>query len=171
MINESYIQSVFDIMDGKLRYSNVDKKKRGRKPGYQHSPETKQKIADKMRDRVKDEETKEKISKSLRGIPKPLGVRKKISESKKQPKNSIAADLYNQYSGSKKEKDVPMSTAEWLEKCGYSKAQVLRWIRENYDEYNRSDDICSESDMKEGFYKGSPIEEEGFHLEEWRDIY
>jgi hypothetical protein len=171
MMSESYIQSVFDIMDGKLRYSNVDKKKRGRKPGYQHSLETKQKIADKMRDRVKDEETKEKISKSLRGIPKPLGVRKKISESKKQPKNSIAADLLNQYSGARKEKDVPMTTAEWLDRCGYSKASVCDWIRKNYDAFNSSPDICSESDMKEGFYKGSPIEEEGFHLEEWRDMH
>jgi hypothetical protein len=170
-MSESYIQSVFDIMDGKLRYANVDKKKRGRKAGYQHSQETKDKIADKMRDRIKDDETKEKISKSLRGIPKPLGVRKKISESKKQPKNSIAADLLNQYGGYKKEKDVPMTTAEWLDKCGYSKAEVCKWIRDNYDVYNASDDICSESDMKEGFYKGSPIEEEGFHMDDWRDIF
>jgi hypothetical protein len=170
-MSESYIQSVFDIMDGKLRYSNVDKKKRGRKPGYQHSQETKDKIADKMRDRIKDEETKEKISKSLRGIPKPLGVRKKISDSKKQEKNTIAADLLNQYSGAKKEKDVPMTTAEWLDKCGYSRKEICEWIRDNYDDFNSSTDICSESDMKEGFYKGSPIEDDGFHLDDWRDIY
>ena len=170
-MSESYIRDVFDIMDGKLRYSNVDKKKRGRKPGYRHSQETKDKIAEQMRDRIKDDETKEKISRSLRGIPKPLGVRKKISESKKQEKNTIAADLLNQYSGAKKEKDVSMSTAEWLDRCGYNRLEVCKWIRDNYEEFNTSTDICSESDMKEGFYKGSPIEDEGFHLEDWRDLH
>ena len=170
-MSEDYIHSVFDIMDGKLRYSNVGKKKRGRKPGYQHSQATKDKIADKMRDRVKDEETKEKISRSLRGIPKPLGVRKKISESKKQKKNSIAADLMNQYSGVKTERDIPLTTIEWLSRCGHSKSEVCKWIRENYDRFNESDNICSESDLKEGYYKGSPLEEEGFHLDEWRNFY
>jgi hypothetical protein len=167
-MSDSYIKDVFDIIDGKLRYSNVDKKKRGRKPGYRHSQETKDKIAAQMRDRVKDEETKEKISRSLRGIPKPAAVKRKISKSKKQEKNTIAADLFNCYKGDRKEKDIPVSTAEWLDKCGYDRAAALKWIDEHYDEFNKSNDICSESDMKEGFYKGSPIEDEGFLMEDWR---
>jgi hypothetical protein len=169
-MSDSYIREVFDIIDGKLKYSNVDKKKRGRKPGYKHSQETKDKIAEQMRDRVKDPETKEKISRSLRGIPKPLVVRKKISESKKQPKNSIAADLLRCYEGKRKEKDIPVSTAEWLTRCGFDQEEICKWIAENYDEFNKSTDICSESDMKEGFYKGSPIEDEGFLIDDWRDI-
>jgi hypothetical protein len=168
-MSEEYIKRIFDIIDGKVKYANVDNKKRGRKPGYQHSQETKDKIADKMRDRIKDEETKSKISKSLQGVPKPYAVRKKISEKKTQDKNSIAADLLNQYSGARKERDIPIATADYLDKCGYSKSEVCEWIREHYDEFNTSPDICSEVRLKEGFYKGSVIDNDGFMMEDWRE--
>jgi hypothetical protein len=177
-MSEEYIRRLFEIMDGKVSYSNVDQKKRGRKPGYKHSQETKDKIAEQMRDRIKDEETKAKISRSLQGVPKPLPVRRKISRKKRQLKNSIASDFLNQYSGAKKERDVSLPSADYLDKCGYSKAEACTWIKEHYDELNTYEykpfdnecgDICSESRLNEGLYKGSVIDNDGFMSEDWRE--
>jgi len=171
-MSTDYIESLFDIMDGKVTFNNVGKKKRGRKPGYQHSPETKEKIADKMRDRVKTDEVKQKISQSLQGVPKPASTRRKISKSKKQNNpdpHNISSDLLGIYNGSRRERDVPTSTAEYLEKCGYGKEEACAWIKEHAEEFNTFEydafdnedgDICSESRLKEGFYKGSPIEQD-----------
>lgn len=170
-MSTDYIESLFDIMDGKVTYNNVGKKKRGRKPGYRHSPETKEKIANQMRDRVKTEEVKQKISQSLQGVPKPESTRRKISKSKRQNNpnpHNVASDLLNIYSGLR-EKDIPTPTIEFIERSGHSKAEICKWIKDHqdeinsfeYDEYdNEEGDICSESRLKEGFYKGSPIEQD-----------
>ena len=111
-MSDTYLDSFFDILDGKVKYSDYGKKKRGRKPGYKHTKETKEKIAQQMRGRVKDEETKNKISESLRGREKSPETRAKISESKRDPDNTVPGDLLDFYSGSKRERDsrdfVPM---------------------------------------------------------------
>lgn len=133
-MSDDYMQSFFDIMDGKVKYKDLDKKKRGRKPGYKHSKETRDKIADKMKGRVKDEETKEKISKSLLGREKPLETRRKISVSKTH--NSVAGDLLRQYSGVARERDVPTSTHEYLSKCESDKLEICDWIKENFEAIN-----------------------------------
>lgn len=133
-MSDDYMKSFFDIIDGKTKFENLDKKKRGRKPGYKHSRATRDKIADKMRGRVKDDETKDKISKSLLGREKPLETRRKISKSKTH--NSVAGDLLQQYSGISRERDVPTSTHEYLTKLDYNKLEVCQWIKENFDEIN-----------------------------------
>lgn len=167
-MSEDYIKNVFDAIDGRVSYSNLGKKKRGRKPGYSHSLETKKKIANKMRNRIKTEETRSKISSSLTGRAKPEEVRSKISKSK--TKHTVAEDLLNQYSGISKEKDVPTSTVEWLEKCGYKRADVCTWIRDNYDTFNETaDDVRTESHLKARSIKEeTSLDHESFYKDEWR---
>lgn len=133
-MSDNYMDSVFNIIDGKVKFNNYGKKKRGRKPGYNHSKETKNKIADKMKGRTKDEETKEKISHSLQGREKPLETRQKISKSK--TRNSVASDLLHQYSGVSRERDVPTTTHDYLSQCGADKLEVCQWIKENFNEIN-----------------------------------
>lgn len=128
------MKSFFDMLDGKVKFKDLDKKKRGRKVGYQHSVETRDKIAGKMKGRVKDEETKNKISKSLSGREKPLETRLKIAKSKTH--NSVAGDLLQQYSGVNKERDIPTSTHEYLNACGYNQIEVCNWIKEHFQEIN-----------------------------------
>ena len=133
-MSDDYMSLFFDIIDGKTKFKDLDKKKRGRKPGYKHSRETRDKIADKMRGRVKDDETKEKISKSLLGREKPLETRMKISKSKTH--NSVAGDLLQQYSGISRERDIPTSTHEYLTKCQQDKLEACNWIKDNFEAIN-----------------------------------
>jgi hypothetical protein len=114
----------------------------------------------------------------LQGVPKPTSTRRKISKSKRKNNpnpNTISADLLNTYSGSRREKDVPTSTIEYIERCGHDKAEVCAWIRDHFDEFNSFEydefdnecgDVCSESRLKEGFYKGSPIEQDALYFHE-----
>jgi hypothetical protein len=167
-MSEEYIKSIFDIMDGKAKFSTVDQKKRGRKPGYKHSKETKAKIADRMRDRVKTEEVKDKISNSLKGRPKPDEVREKISKAK--TKHTVAGDLLDQYIGRSKEKDVPTSTQEWVAKCGHNPLEICEWIQEHYQEFNDCDGVYTESFLKAVAIKEEAILEEfdSGKQEDWR---
>jgi hypothetical protein len=128
------MKSVFDVMDGKVKFKDLDKKKRGRKAGYNHSKETRDKIAEKMKGRIKDDETKGKISKSLLGREKPMETRRKISKSKTH--NSVAGDLLQQYSGLSRERDVPTSTHEYLAKVGSDQMDACEWIKENFEAIN-----------------------------------
>lgn len=162
-----YIKSLFDVIDGKMTYDKAGKKKRGRRPGYKHSKETKEKIAEKMRDRKKPEEVKSKISKSLRGRAKPDEVKEKISKSK--TKHCVAEDLLHQYAGLTSERDVNTTTAEWLERCGYTKAELCQWIQDNYDDINEFDDICTESHLKALSIKEEAAIDQDFNFisEEW----
>jgi len=165
-----YIESLFDILDGKVNFSNVGKKKRGRKAGYKHSQETIEKIADQMRNRTKTEEEKKKISQSLQGIPKSKSTRRKISRSKKGDNPvKISDDLLSAYNGAKREKDVSTSTAEWLERCGHNRVELCEWIKAHSDEFNEfgfdefeneAGDIYTEKLLNEGFYKESPIDQD-----------
>ena len=135
-MTDDYMKSVFDVIDGKVKFQDIGKKKRGRKAGYKHSKETRDKIAEKMKGRVKDEETKEKISKSLLGREKPLETRLKISKSKTH--NSVAGDLLQQYSGVSRERDVPTPTQEYLSKCESDQNEICEWIKENFEAINES---------------------------------
>jgi len=166
-MSEDYIKYIFDVIDGKVKFDKIDQKKRGRKPGYKHSAVTREKIADRMRNRVKSDEIRDKISSSLKGRSKPEEVKDKISKAK--TKHTISADLLNQYTGRIKEKDVSMSTAEWLERCGHSRKEIKRWIEENYEAFNDCDDICTESYLKALSIKEEAIlEEYSQHPEDWR---
>lgn len=171
----NYMESFFDIIDGKTKFKNLGKKKRGRKSGYKHSKETRDKIADKMRGRVKDEETKDKISKSLLGREKPLETRMKISKSKTH--NSVAGDLLHQYSGLTRERDIPTSTHEYLAKCHIDKLEICEWIKENFDAINEGQepgspnhDIRWEADLNAEMKKEEPnLDEVGNINPLWRD--
>jgi hypothetical protein len=162
-MSRAYIKQLFDAIDGKVKYDQLDKKKRGRKPGYKHSPETKAKIAEKMKNRTKTEEVRDKISKSLVGRPKPEEVKKKISESK--TKHRVSDDFLNQYSGRIREKDVPTSTAEWLNRCGYNSDDLLAWLEAHKHELNSSADICTESHLRAFAVKEAVLDQD-FNLKE-----
>jgi len=164
-----YIKSVFDVLDGKVSYDKVGKKKRGRKAGYRHSSETKQKIAEKMKNRIKTVEVRQKISKSLLGRAKPDEVKEKISKSK--TKHTIAEDILNQYSGIVKEKDVPTPTAEYLERHGHKKSVLCAWIKDNYDALNCcATDVCTESHLKALSIKEESLLDQDFNYikDDWR---
>jgi hypothetical protein len=164
-----YIKSIFDVLDGKVSYDKVGKKKRGRKAGYKHSTETKQKIAEKMKNRVKTPEVRNKISKSLLGRAKPDEVKEKISRSK--TKHTVAEDILNHYSGHIKEKDVPTPTAEYLEKHGYKKSEVCSWIRDNYEALNSgTESVCTESHLKALSIKEEALLDQDFNYikDDWR---
>lgn len=133
----NYIESLFDVIDGKVKFKDLGKKKRGRKAGYQHSEETRKKIADKMRGRVKDPETRNKISKSLLGREKPFETRQKISRSKiKNSDNSVARDMLEQYSGISRERDIPTSTYDFFSGSEQEQIEACEWIKENFDRIN-----------------------------------
>jgi hypothetical protein len=167
-MSEEYIRHVFDAIDGNLRYDKLGKKKRGRKAGYKHSEETKQKIAEKMRGRVKPKEIRAKISKSLQGRPKPDEVKEKISISKTQ--HSILEDLLNQYGGMDREKDIPVSTVEWLDKCGHSKEELCTWIMQHSEAIDSFDDVRTESFLTARAIKEEARLEQDFskYQDEWR---
>lgn len=164
-----YIKSVFEALDGRVSFDNVGKKKRGRKPGYKHSSATKKKIAEKMKDRIKTPEVRNKISKSLLGRAKPESVKEKISKSK--TKHTVAEDILNQYSGCLKEKDVPTTTVEYLERSGHKRSEVCAWIRDNYDALNDGPEcVCTESHLKALSIKEEALLDQDFNYikEDWR---
>lgn len=168
-MSDNYIKSIFDVLDGKVSYDKVGKKKRGRKAGYKHSSETKEKIAEKMKNRVKTPEVRDKISKSLLGRAKPEEVKEKISKSK--TKHTVAEDILNQYSGYVKEKDIPTTTIDYLEKHGYKKSEICAWIKDNYDALNEGvDNICTESHLKALSIKEEALLDQDFNYinDDWR---
>jgi hypothetical protein len=175
MEEEDYLKTLFDAMDGKVKFKDLDKKKRGRRAGYKHSPETRDKIAKQMKGRVKDDETKDKISKSLLGREKPLETRRKISKSKTH--NSVAGDLLHQYSGVNRERDIPTSTHEYLSKVGGDPLDVCQWIKDNFEAINEgqgADEIESrcirwEADLNAEMKKEEPnLDEIGLIGGLWR---
>jgi len=125
-------------MDGKVKFKDLDKKKRGRKSGYEHTLDTKTKIAEQMKGKVKAEETKEKISKSLLGREKPYETRQKIARSK--TKNSVAKDLLESYGGIARERDVHTPTHDYLAKFPDKREEACDWIKEHFEEINCGQD-------------------------------
>lgn len=171
-MSSDYIKSFFDIIDGKVKFKDLDKKKRGRKPGYSHSDETKEKIAGKMRGRTKDEETKDKISKSLLGREKSPETRRKISRSKTQ--NSVARDLLEQYSGLVRERDIAVTTYDYIASQDQNPVDICKWIRDHFHEINdgqgdiETRTIRSEADLNADLKKEEPnLDEIGFIDAEW----
>lgn len=167
-MSEDYIKHLFNVIDGNVSYDQLGKKKRGRKAGYTHSEETKAKIAEKMKGRTKTKEIRNKISKSLQGRPKPDEVKEKISKSKTQ--HSIIEDLLNQYSGIDRENDVPMSTAEWLDKCGHDSRELCDWLVEHSSEIEKFQDVHTESFLKARSIKEEARLEQDFskYQDDWR---
>ena len=144
LIDGDYLDHFFRILDGKINFDNLGKKKRGRKKGYKHSQKTKDKIADRMRDRSKSRETKDKISKSLKGREKSPEVREKISRSKKE--TNISDELINDYI-----KPVRLEDKQWLQGRPEKEIQeAQQWIIEHYDEYLRiaEHDVRTTKDLK-----------------------
>jgi hypothetical protein len=167
------MKSIFDVIDGKIKFADLGKKKRGRKAGYQHSEKTRDKIAEKMKGRVKDEDTKEKISKSLLGREKPFETRRKISRSKTH--NSVARDLLEVYSGICRERDVPGSTHDFISKCGENPGEICQWIKDNFEIINEGQGepdtrtIRWEADLNAEMKKEEPnLEDIGLMTDEWR---
>jgi hypothetical protein len=144
-VSEDYIKLVFEVMDGKVKFKDLDKKRRGRKSGYEHNPDTKEKIANKMKGKVKAEETKEKISKSLVGREKTYDTRQKISRSK--TKNSIAKDLLETYSGVVRERDVVTSTYDYLAN-NPKRMEACDWIKENFELLNKGQEMQETRTMR-----------------------
>ena len=177
-MSDDYIKSFFAVEDGKVKFKDLDKKKRGRKAGYSHSEETKDKIADRMKGRVKDPETKEKISKSLLGREKPMETRRKISASKiRNSDNSVARDLLEQYSGLVRERDVPVSTHDYLSSCGANPVELCTWIKDHFHEINEGQiqeetrNIRWEADLNAEMKKEEPnLDEIGF-IDRDRGVY
>ena len=174
-MSDGYMKSFFDVIDGKIKFKDIGKKKRGRKAGYKHSRETRDKIAEKMKGRVKDEDTKDKISKSLLGREKPLETRRKISKSKTH--NSVAGDLLQQYSGLSRERDVPTSTQEFLAKGSCDQLEVCQWIKDNFEAINDGqgpDEVATrtirwEADLNAEMKKEEPnLDEIGIIDGSWR---
>jgi hypothetical protein len=168
-----YMKNVFEVLDGKVKYSDIGKKKRGRKAGYTHSESTRDKIAEKMRGRVKDEGTKEKISKSLLGREKPFETRRKISRSKTH--NSVARDLLETYSGLCRERDVPTSTHDFISKSGEDPINICQWIKDNFEKINTGQGepetrtIRWEADLNAEMKKEEPnLEDIGLMNDGWR---
>ena len=167
------MKNVFEVLDGKIKYSDIGKKKRGRKAGYKHSDKTRDKIAEKMRGRVKDEDTKEKISKSLLGREKPFETRRKISRSKTH--NSVARDLLETYSGLCRERDIPNSTHDYISKCGEDPLEICTWIKEHFAEINdgqgepHTRTVRWEADLNAEMKKEEPnLEDIGLLNDDWR---
>lgn len=162
-MSTSYIKHIFEIEDGKVSFDKLGQKRRGRKPGYEHSEETKAKIADRMRHRIKTEEVRKKISKSLKGRAKPDEVKEKISQSKQD--HNPGKDLRHCYGlrveGARPPSDKlcpSMTTLEWMQKCGHNIAEAQTWIEEHYNEFNMSaNDVKTES-----YLKAIAIKEEAF---------
>jgi hypothetical protein len=178
MSNE-YISQLFEVVDGKMNFDKLGKKKRGRKPGYHHTEETKQKIADQMTNRKKTDETKQKISDTLSGRPKSEETKRRISERRKRPDKSVAADFLNQYSGESREHDIPTPTVEWLERLEaesgvkINRQEICGWIRDHFDELNTIDEsaaICSESQLNAFSRKKLTIEHD-ILVEELEEIF
>jgi hypothetical protein len=153
-MSSSYIRHIFDIEDGKVSFDKLGQKKRGRKPGYSHSFETKKKIADRMKNRTKSPEVREKISKSLRGRTKPDEVREKISKSKSEhhPGKDLRACYGLKVSNPKPPPDKlspTLSTVEWMSKCGLDIKEAQEWIEEHWKEFDEiATDVTYESRLR-----------------------
>jgi hypothetical protein len=162
-MSHDYIRSLFEVIDGKISYKQIGQKKRGRKPGYQHSEETKSKIADQMRGRVKTSETRDQISKSLLGRPKSEETKDKISKQKQE--HDVGRDLLASYGikipGPRPPKDQLCPTVncvEWIKQHG-DLEEVQVWIEENAAKFREvAVDVCCESKLKESVYKGAQLE-------------
>ena len=126
-----YLEYHFRVIDHKITISNLNNKKRGRKKGYSHNTETKNKIADKMKNRVKSDEERDKISRKLKGRKKAQETIKKISKQRRE--NWPAEDLLKDYTNPSRKEDQ-----EWMSKAMNTEeaAEIKQWILDHYDEYN-----------------------------------
>jgi len=140
----NYIEHHFRVIDGKINSGNINNKKRGRRKGYKHTDETKDKIADKMKDRTKTDEEKQKISDKLKGRKKSLVTIKKISIKKR--KTWPADDLLKDYMNPSRKED-----REWLNNNSNDeeRQELLDWIIENHDQFNEiAEDVKTYKDLK-----------------------
>ena len=145
MEDEDYIEHYFRIVDNKITISNVNTKKRGRKKGYKHNEETKEKIAEKMRDRVKSPEEKIKISNKLRGRKKDIETIRKISRKKRGTWPSD--DLLKDYTTPSRKED-----RDWLHNHMSEKdsKEIRQWILDHYEKFNEiaEDNILTYKDLR-----------------------
>lgn len=131
LIGDDYLEHYFRVIDGKVDITNVKQKRRGRRKGYKHSKETRDKISDQMKNRSKSPETRNKISKKLKGREKSDETKEKISQEKKG--TFPANDLYKDYMAPERYEDKVWLGQNMTEE---QKTEVKEWIETHAEEFN-----------------------------------